>query len=290
MPRIAFPLLLVVLFASCERDGDGQPKAVGDGQQESAAPSSSQLEPEIVLIPQGVFLMGGSDSESDPVQRVALNDYFIGKFEVTNAQYKIFCDEAGYPYPDAEWSPDGVRTKSDLSEKPDYPVVGVNWEDSVAYCSWLQQKTGKTYRLPTEAEWEKAARGGIEQNNYPWGDEEFDAEGRYRANSGSESDNDRIRKMDGFLNTAPVGSFPPNGYGIYDMAGNVWEWCADYYETPYDSTASDTKPSSLKGGEKRSLRGGSWFGGPSRMKCAARLWNYPLIRYASTGFRLAMTK
>lgn len=288
MLRIGFPLLLVVLYASCEGHGDGKPRAAGDERKQSLATSHSQLEPEMVLIPQGAFLMGGSDSEDDPVQRIILDDYFIGQFEITNVQYKSFCDEAGYPYPDAEWSPDGVRTKTDLNEKPDYPVVGINWEDAVAYCGWLKQKTGKSYRLPTEAEWEKAARGGLEQSSYPWGNEELDAEGRYRANCGSDSDNDRIRKKDGFLYTAPVGSFPPNGYGIYDTAGNVWEWCADYYERPYDFRSPGTKQP--EGSEKRSMRGGSWFGGPSRMKCATRLWNYPLIRYASTGFRVAMTK
>lgn len=290
MLRIGFPLLLVVLSASCDGHGNEQPRAAGDEQKQSAAPSRSQLEPEMVLIPQGGFLMGGSDSDDTPVHRVTLDDYFIGRFEVTNAQYKAFCDEAGYPYPDAEWSPDGVRTNTDLSEKLDYPVVGINWEDAVAYCDWLKQKTGKTYRLPTEAEWEKAARGGLEQSEYPWGNEEFDAEGRYRANCGSDSDNDRVRKKDGFLYTAPVGSFPPNEYGIYDMAGNVWEWCSDYYDETYYSRSPDTNPPGAERGERRALRGGSWFGGPSRMKCAARLWNYPLIRYASTGFRVAMTK
>lgn len=289
MLRIGFPLLFVMLYASCD-GGDGQHRAAGDEQRQSLTTSRSRLEPEMVHIPQGPFLMGGSSREDDPVQRIILDDYFIGQFEVTNAQYKVFCDETGYPHPDAEWSPDGVRTKSDLSEKPDYPVVGINWEDAVAYCGWLNEKTRKIYRLPTEAEWEKAARGGLEQNDYPWGNDELDADGRYRANCGSDSDNDRIRKKDGFLHTAPVGSFPPNGYGIYDMAGNVWEWCSDHYEKPYGSKAKHTKQPSLESGEKRSLRGGSWFGGPTHMKCAARLWNYPLIRYASTGFRVAMTK
>src|SRR5688572_2723484 len=118
MLRIAFPLLLVVLYTSCEGHGDGKPTAAGD-ERKALGTSHSQLEPAMVLIPRGEFLMGESDSEDNPVQRITLDDYFIGQFEVTNFQYKAFCDEAGYPYPDAEWSPDGVRTKSDLNEKPE---------------------------------------------------------------------------------------------------------------------------------------------------------------------------
>lgn len=287
MHRYGLPLLFVALFASCDRNGDG---AGHDEQKQSQTSYHYQLEPEMILIPNGSFLMGGSEGLDTPAHAVSLGDYLIGRFEVTNAQYKVFCDEAGYPYPDAEWSPDGVRTMSDLKDKPKYPAVGINWEDAVAYCDWLKQKTGKPYRLPTEAEWEKAARGGLEQNIYPWGNEEFDWGGTYRANCGSDSDNDRIRKKDGYLYTSPVGSFPPNGYGLYDMAGNAWEWCADHYDKPYEAGYPETNQQVSEGGEKRSLRGGSWFGGPSRMKCAARLWNYPLIRYASTGFRVAMTK
>lgn len=292
MLRNGITLLIIVLSVSCDRpDESGRARVAGDHQRQSQETSASRLEPEMVFIVRGPFLMGSGDvdSKDNPVHSVTLDDYSIGKFEVTNAQYKAFCDESRYPYPDAEWSPDGVRTLSDLNEKPEYPVVGINWEDAVAYCEWLKQKTGRNYRLPTEAEWEKAARGGLEQRRYPWGSEEFDGDGRYRANCGSDSDNDRIRKKDGFLYTAPVGSFPPNGYGICDMAGNVWEWCADLYEERY-SGSPDTNPLGSDGGGKRSLRGGSWFGGPSRMRCAARLWNYPLIRYASTGFRVAMTK
>jgi formylglycine-generating enzyme required for sulfatase activity len=253
---------------------------------------SSQIEPEMVRIEEGPFTMGSDwiSGAEKPAHRVYLGGYYIGKFEVTNAQFKAFCDATGYSYPDAEWSPDGERTAPDLIEKPAYPVVGINWEDAVAYCLWLNQKTGKNYRLPTEAEWEKAAQGGLGGSKYPWGDEEYDAGGRYRANCGSDSDNDRIRKKDGFLYTAPVGSFPANGYGLYDMAGNVWEWCADAYDENYYSRSPDTNPRGPDSGEKRVLRGGSWFGGPTRMQCAARLWNYPLIRYASTGFRVAMTQ
>jgi formylglycine-generating enzyme required for sulfatase activity len=252
----------------------------------------SDIEAELVLIEAGPFLMGSNDltSAEKPVHKLYVESFYIGKFEVTNSQYKAFCDATGRPYPEAEWSPDGESSLSYLKEQPDYPVVGINWEDAVAYCQWLSNNTGKNYRLPTEAEWEKAARGGAEGQSYPWGNEEFNSDGRYRANCGSESDNDRIRKQDGFLNTSPIGSFPPNKFGLYDMAGNVWEWCADYYDESYYSKSPEANPLGPNSGEKRVLRGGSWFGGPKHMECAARLWNYPLIRYASTGFRVAMSR
>jgi len=297
MHRIAFLLVIIAFFSfSCDRQNAVDPKSTSRSINEEAKKATqlvdpSQIEAEMVLIAAGSFLMGSNDlnSAEKPVHRVNLDAYYIGKFEVTNAQFRAFCDATGYPYPGAEWSPDGETSLSDLKEKPEYPVVGINWDDAVAYCRWLEQRTGKKYRLPTEAEWEKAARGAAEGQKYPWGSEEFDAGGRYRANSGSESDNDRIRGKDGFLYTAPIGSFPPNGYGLYDMSGNVWEWCADYYDESYYPNSPETNPRGPNSGEKRVLRGGSWFGGPERMQCAARLWNYPLIRYASTGFRVAMT-
>lgn len=297
MHRIALLIVIIAFISfSCDRQSAGDPKTTSRSINDEAKKATelvdpSQIEAEMVLIAAGPFSMGSNDlsSADKPVHRVNLDAYYIGKFEVTNAQFRAFCEATGHPYPGAEWSPDGETSLADLKEKSDYPVVGINWEDAVAYCQWLAQRTGKKYHLPTEAQWEKAARGGLEGQKYPWGSEEFDADGHYRANSGSDSDNDRIREKDGFLYTAPIGSFPHNGYGLYDMAGNVWEWCADYYDESYYANSLETNPRGPNSGEKRVLRGGSWFGGPERMQCAARLWNYPLIRYASTGFRVAMT-
>jgi len=292
--RIILSLLLLAFSFSCDQSGGAQNTSSTISEEAKRAVKlvdPSQIEAEMVLIDAGPFLMGSNEltGAERPVHRVYVDAFYIGKFEVTNAQFKAFCDATGRSYPEAEWSPDGETSLANFKEQPGYPVVGINWEDSVAYCQWLSQQTGKKYRLPTEAEWEKAARGGLEGQKYPWGNEEFDSGGRHQANCGSESDNDRIRKKDGFLNTSPIGSFPPNQYGLYDMAGNVWEWCADYYDQNYYSSSPETNPPGPSSGEKRSLRGGSWFGGPQRMQCAARLWNYPLIRYASTGFRVAMT-
>lgn len=280
--------LLSLVFVKCDK---ATLPACSSGRMGTAQPIN-QLEPDMVRIPAGYFLMGSNHlSEAEkPVHRVYLDEYYIGKFEVTNGQYKTFCDATGYVYLGAEWYPDAVQDGvAELQSKPSHPVVAVNWNDAVAYCHWLSKVTGKKYRLPTEAEWEKAARGGLEGKMYPWGDEAVDADRCYRANVGSESDNDRIRKRDGFLYTSPVGSFPPNGYGLYDMAGNAWEWCQDRYDEHYYQRSPDVNPRGPNTGERRVLRGGSWWGGRTRLLCAARHWNYPTIRYASTGFRVAMT-
>src|SRR5215813_3556825 len=251
-----------------------------------------ELEPELVFIPPSRCLIGSENRGAGerPTHQVSLDGYYIGQFEVTNGQFKTFCDETGRKYPEARWTHHSHdASASYLIEKPSYPVVDVNWDDAVAYCVWLSEKTHKKYRLPTEAEWENSSRGGLEGKLYPWGDEPYDSNGSYRANCGSEADNDGVRSRDGFLYAAPVGSFPPNGYGIYDMAGNVWEWCSDVYDEQYYSRSPDANPENSEVGDKRVVRGGSWFGGPDKLRCAARLWNYASIRYASTGFRVAMT-
>ena len=296
MPRTIILCLILTFSVACDHMGHGKGEPTGPSGDQTgkslAGIAPSQTEPDMVRVPAGPFLMGSDQlgNAERPVHRVDLNEYYIGKFEVTNAQFKPFCDATGRPYPEARWTHHSHEsTASYLIDKPNFPVVDVTWDDAISYCEWLSQKTDRKYRLPTEAEWEKAARGNLEGKKYPWGDEEADAGGSYRANCGSESDNDRIRAKDGFLYTAPVGSYPPNELGIYDMAGNVWEWCADFYDEGYYSRSPEVNPPGAEGGEKRVLRGGSWFGGPQHLQCAARLWNYPSIRYASTGFRVAMT-
>jgi formylglycine-generating enzyme len=290
----AWAIVLALFFASNRQEHEDSSEAASSHGTRRASTDirSPALVPEMVRIPAGEFLMGSSSLSSDegPVHEVFLDEYYIGKFEVTNAQYKTFCKATGRPCPQPRWDQHSSRGTSDeLTAKPTYPVVDVSWDDALAYCEWLSRTTVKKYRLPTEAEWEKAARGGLYGKKYPWGDEAYDANGHYRANAGSEAENERIRKKDGFSYTAPVGSFPPNGYGLYDMAGNVWEWCADFYDGTYYVRSAYKNPQGPERGEKRVIRGGSWFGGPEHMENAARLWDYESIRYASTGFRVAMT-
>ncbi|MBI1928515.1 SUMF1/EgtB/PvdO family nonheme iron enzyme [Candidatus Poribacteria bacterium] len=166
----------------------------------------------MVLIPAGEFQMGSVDGDDDekPTHPVYLDAFYIDVCEVTNEDYKRFMDDTGHPAPQY-W-------KDDRFNAPDQPVVGVSWYDAAAYCQWAGR------RLPTEAEWEKAARGELVGKKYPWGDSIDPKRANYGRNVGR---------------TSPVGTYPPNGYGLYDMAGNVWEWCMDemdgsFYQKPFD--------------------------------------------------------
>ncbi len=199
----------------------------------------------MVLIPAGEFQMGSNygDGDEKPVHTVYLDAFYIDKYEVTNAQYKKFMDATGYKAPEYWNDPD--------LNKPDHPVVGVSWYDAVAYAEWA----GK--RLPTEAEWEKAARGGLVGKRYPWGDSISHDDANYDGTGGK----------DRWEYTSPVGSFAPNGYGLYDMAGNVWEWCSDwYYRFYYFSLyyrfyyfrSPRANPRGPDSGTIKVLRGGSW--------------------------------
>jgi len=190
----------------------------------------------MVLIPAGEFQMGSDFGEPDemPVHTVYLDAFYMDVYEVTNAVYKRFLDATGHKAP-RYW--DDPRHNA-----PDQPAVGVNLHDAMAYCKWA----GK--RLPTEAEWEKGARGGLVGKIYPWGDEI--PRGR-EADSGAGGN-----QQSGAL---PVGSFVPNGYGLHDMDGNAWEWCTDWYSETYYRESPDRNPTGPGSGEARVMRGGSWF-------------------------------
>ena len=204
----------------------------------------------MVLIPEGWFLMGSPEGEGDsdehPQHKVWVDAFWIDRCEVTNAQYEKFMKATGHRAP-RYWDNDSFN-------KPDYPVVGVSWDDAVAYCNWA----GK--RLPTEVEWEKAARGGLVGKDYPWGDNISHDNANYDGTGG----------RDRWDNTSPVGSFPPNGYGLYDMAGNVYEWCADWYDEDYYRSSPERNPKGPNTGDRRLLRGGSWVGSTNGLRCASR--------------------
>jgi formylglycine-generating enzyme len=225
---------------------------------------------EMIIVPEGCFFMGsdtGQDNEM-PRHRVWLDNFGIGRFPVTNGEYRIFIEETESSVPPF-WS-------DAMFFDPEQPVVGVTWDDATAYCRWLRQTTGREFRLPSEAEWERAARGNREGARYPWGDEppwERPYAG-YDPKSGG---------------PARVGSNPPNDFGLYDMSEGVHEWCSDYYDAEYYRYSPEKNPPGPAFGQRRASRGGSWRHRIKFSRCAARSSLPPSFKYADYGFRLALT-
>jgi len=236
---------------------------------------------EMVKIPAGGFKMGSTEIGSEkPVHEVTLSDYCIDKHPVTNGQYRKFCDATGRDYP-----PDPVFSGMPdyFTENPDYPVVRVSWDDARAYCEWA----GK--RLPTEAEWEKAARGQ-DGRKYPWGNTEPEGSQCNFADKRSGLDWADKKVDDGFVRTSPVKQYPAGAspYGVMDMAGNVWEWCNDWYAGDYYKASPAETPKGPDSGSCRVLRGGSWLDEPVNLRCAFRIGCVPSRRFDSVGFRCAV--
>ena len=225
------------------------------------------------FIPGGTYLLGSPANEpgryADEAlpHRVKLKPFYLGVTEVTNAQYARFLKATGHP-PPLYWQDRNLNA-------PNQPVVGVTWPDAVAFTKWLTQVSGQSYRLPTEQEWEAAARGGREGEPFPWGDASPEAAGKRKANYRT---SDLVKHR--FPLTATVGSFPPNGFGLYDMAGNVTEWCLDRYH-PLGS-GGPFKPKVL-----RILKGGSWFSSARDLRSAARQSAPPDYADGYIGFRVA---
>jgi len=263
-------LVRSLAFELGSRQPPAEPAAVERAPAAEPGPAPRQpLEPELIHIPAGKFLMG-SDPKKDkdtyhdeqPQHRLHLPDYHIAKTPVTNGQYAVFAEATGRRNPAAG--------------KADHPVVSVTWHDAMAYCQWLAKVTGKAYRLPSEAEWEKATRG-TDGRIYPWGNE-WDAA---LCNSRDGGPND----------TTPVGQYSPQGdspYGCVDMAGNVWEWTLSLYKPyPYDPGHGRED---LKAGDdaRRVLRGGSFDFYGRHARCAARTGYFPSNRYVNFGFRVCV--
>ncbi len=257
------------------------------------------LLPELALIPSGEFLMGSDDAEDDerPAHRVHVDDFMIAVHPVTQGQYARFVRETGHRAPAIYELPlvvtaggrDRERTFRSAgqpyvwleSDAPggmvDHPVTLVRWEDSVAYCNWLSSATGRAVRLPTEAEWEKAARGGIEGKRYPWGDR-LD---RHLANFQSDPS---AKTTQG---TTRCRTYPPNGYGLFDMAGNVWEWVHDWYDPRYYQASPERGPTGPEQGTLRIIRGGSWLVADVRMLSCSHRHKVPPDTYSyGIGFRI----
>jgi formylglycine-generating enzyme required for sulfatase activity len=212
--------------------------------------------------------MGSNESDDEkPPHTVTVGNFSIMKCEVTFEQYDAFCDATGNTKPSDQGWGRGNR-----------PVINVSWNDAVAYAQWLSQKTGKKWRLPTEAEWEYAARGAASAGSASAalyaGSSNIDEVAWYTTNSGSQ--------------THPVGQKKPNALGIYDMSGNVWEWCQDWYGSSYYSSSPANNPQGTGSGTSRVFRGGSWLDVASSCRVANRFSSLPAYRYNSVGFRLVL--
>ena len=243
--------------------------------------------PQMVVLPTGSFSMGSPNTETDrsndegPVRTVTISQHIaMGRYEVTFADYDRFVNAADYAEFVARFVAAARRTRPANDDmgwgRGAQPVINVNWNEAQAYAAWLSAQTGKTYRLPSEAEWEYAARAGM-TTIYSWGNEI----GRNRANCvgcGSEWDNTQ---------TAPVGSFAANAFGLFDMHGNVWEWVEDCYVNTYDGALSDGSARSGCGANVRAVvRGGSWSSLPRSLRSANRGSSSPSDRINTDGFRL----
>lgn len=223
---------------------------------------------EMILIPAGEFLMGSNAAENEkPIHPVYLDTFYISRYPVTNAEYKKFVDATKYKMPE-HWQNGKIP-----NGKENHPVVNVSWNDAVAYCKWAGGD------LPTEAQWEKAASWDFNQNRkrvYPCGD-------------GCDA-NSCNTKESGIGDTTPVGKYSPHGdsaYSVGDMAGDVWEWCADLFDENFYSRSPRENPRNDPQGQYRVLRGGSFYNDSADARCALRYWFYPHVRVIYYGFRVA---
>ena len=323
-------LLALCLVGACSKDATVPP-----AKDPANTPAPEEAPEGMVWIPSGSFLRGNTEGFEDerPVRELQLDGFWLDTHEVTNAEFKAFVDATGYQtiaertptpedlpgvppedlvpgslvfhtvddvrqnevqdrwafVPGANWrQPEGPG--STIAGRMDHPVVQVAWDDAVAYAKWAKK------RLPTEAEWEYAARGGLDGKVYPWGDgwakqQQLDMniwQGQWPLEN---------TKEDGFLRTSPVGTYGANGYGLFDVAGNVWEWCDDWYDPDFYRAAAAKNPKGPSqpvfvppGGYQRVMRGGSFLCTDqycSGYRVSARMKSSPDTGLCHTGFRCA---
>lgn len=227
----------------------------------------SVLEPILVTIPEGWFSMGsehGQDNER-PVHRVWIGAFQMAAYQVTNSEYAKFL-RATASLPPPFWNDPNFN-------HPQQPVVGVSWHEAQRYCDWLSSTHEERYRLPTEAEWERAARGEVEGARFPWGDAPPESLPNYarRWQTGPE----------------PVGQSAPNDFGLFDICANVHEWCSDWFDPNYYAASPERNPKGPESGQRRASRGGSWRHHIKVSRCSARSSIPPQFQYADYGFRVA---
>lgn len=209
----------------------------------------------------------GRDEEK-PAHRVSVDGFLLGVFPVRNAEYAAFLADTSHP-PPPFWN------HADFNH-PDQPVAAVSWLEAARYCEWLSAAVDKHYRLPTEAEWERAARGGQEGWLYTWGDDPPQSREEYTRRWGGD-----------VKGTLPVGGGLPNAWGFYELGENVHEWCADWFQKDYYAHSPEHNPRGPAAGERRASRGGSWRHQIKVSRCAARSSIPPQFQYADYGFRVA---
>lgn len=230
----------------------GYPVAgLSDGAEEATA-----------AITGGTFFMGAEvEDDHRPPHEVSVSDFLMDRREVTNAEYAEFCRTTGRDLPEF-WGIDEFRSGPGY---PDHPVVGVTWHDARTFCEW------RGMRLPTEAEWEFAARGGLEGKKWPWGDEIDSEKANFNPSEGLK----------------PVGSYPPNAYGLFDMAGNTAEWVGDWYDPDFYAESPAENPTGPEKSKYRSVRGGGWHSGPYCTRVYRRLGLLAYWVDINVGFRCA---
>lgn len=280
----------------------------------------------MVVLEDDCFLMGTEDADAwpsdgeNPIREVKISPFYLDRAAVTNTQFSAFVEAVDYiteaeifgwsfvfhtllrrsqqiklrnthtvmglqwwyAVDEATWKkPEG--SGSNIKKRMNHPVTHVSWNDAIAYCQWA----GK--RLPTEAEWEYAARGGLVQKKYPWGDELTPA-GKHRCNIWQGSFPEVNSAADGYIGTAPTRSFRPNFWGLYNMSGNVWEWCIDWFSPTWHITGRRENPHGPESGDRKVMKGGSYLCHDSycnRYRVAARTSNTPDSSTGNCGFRCA---
>ncbi len=243
----------------------------------SVAASHNNPASALVRIPAGWFQMGCDTGQANeqPVHRVWVDEFLLARHQVTNADYARFLGDAAAQSQPPFWADPAFN-------HPEQPVVGISWHEAVRYCEWLSAsadaaKTNRNFRLPTEAEWERASRGGRDSALYPWDDTPPQSMPGYA---------DRCANA-WQTGPEPVGRSEPNAYGLYNMCDNVHEWCSDWYAPDYYAVSPEHNPRGPETGVRRASRGGSWRHHVKMSRCAARSSIPPEFKYADYGFRVA---
>ncbi len=324
MKTVATRLLALLLVASFAQVAEAQ--TVGEDRPGEI---SNSIGVRLVRIPAGEFMMGSGESAEQIVKTFSAHNrrpqefkdeyprhrvritrpFYLGKYEASVGNFRRFVQDTGYRteaekdgqggwgYNRAIGKCEGRRPQYNwrnpgFPQNDDHPVLNVTWNDAVAFCRWLSRKEGKTYRLPTEAEWEYACRAGTTTRYYNGDDpnalskvaKTTDPKGR---SSFPAVQNLLIPKEDQGRFTAPVGSLPPNRFGLHDMLGNAWEWCSDWYGEDYYARSPLDDPQGPDSGDRRVRRGGAWNSFPLWARASFRNWNKPDSRCVNLGFRLA---